>query len=65
MPTSFFAKTLRRAVLRACLGAYPCVFVKWRVAFLGVMLVSFCVCWLPWFVYFYSRLFMVMLVVVW
>lgn len=41
MPTSFFAKTLRRAVLRVRLGAYPGVFVKWWATFLGVVLVSF------------------------
>ena len=55
MPTSFFAKTLRRGGLCVVLGAYPGRFVKWRVLFLGVVLVSF----------FYSGLVMVMLVVVW
>ena len=41
MPTSFFAKTLRRSVLRVGLGACPGVFVRWWVLFLGVVLVSF------------------------
>lgn len=41
MPASFFAKTLRRGGLWVVLGACPCVFVKWWVAFLGVVLVSF------------------------
>lgn len=41
MPTSFFAKTLRRGGLRVVLGACPGVFVKWWVLFLGVVLVSF------------------------
>lgn len=41
MPASFFAKTLRRGGLRVVLGAYPAVFVKWVVCFLGVVLVSF------------------------
>lgn len=41
MPASFFAKTLRRMGFWVVLGACPCVFVKWWVAFLGVVLVSF------------------------
>lgn len=41
MPVSFFAKTLRRSVLRVRLGVYPGVFVKWWPTFLGVVLVSF------------------------
>lgn len=41
MPPSFFAKTLRRMGLWVVLGAYPGIFVKWEVAFLGVFLVSF------------------------
>lgn len=41
LPPSFFAKTLRRGGLRVVWGVYPGVFVKWWLAFLGVVLVSF------------------------
>lgn len=41
MPTSFFAKTLRRSVRWLGLGVCPGVFVKWWPTFLGVSLVTF------------------------
>lgn len=41
MPARFFAKTLRRGGLWVVLGVCPGVFVKWWVAFLGVVLVTF------------------------